>query len=65
MMYSDVIFREVSPTEIKVDSRELSARLGGYCTACGDIAGEFIAEILDVAQVRATAENGEVKLYTL
>lgn len=48
-MYSDVIFREVSPTEIKVDSRELSARLGGYCTACGDIAGEFIADILEVA----------------
>ena len=54
-MNSDVIFREVSPLEIKIDSRELSARLGGYCTACGDIAGGDIAEILKLASPKYAA----------
>ena len=59
-MNSDVIFREVSPTEIKIDSRELSARLGGYCTACGDVAGEFIAEILELSSPKYVAALCEV-----
>jgi hypothetical protein len=61
-MNSDVIFREVSPTEIKIDSRELSARLGGYCTACGDVAGEFIGEILELSSPKYAAALCDVSV---
>jgi hypothetical protein len=60
MMEKELIFREVPASEIKVDSRELSARLGGYCTACGDISSGFIAEILDEASPKYAAVVCEV-----
>lgn len=55
MLGNDVIFSEVLPSEIKIDMRELSARLGGYCTACSDIADRYAAEIFAVATMKYAA----------
>lgn len=49
MLRPEIIFREVAAEEIKIDTRELSARLGGYCTACSDIADGYAAQIFSVA----------------
>lgn len=61
MIGKDIIFREVDPARIKIDARELSARLGGYCTACSGIADEYIADISECSSPRYAAVVCEVE----
>ena len=46
------MFGEIASPDIHIDSRELSARLGGYCTACHGIADPYISEILNIISVK-------------
>ncbi|MBQ7387442.1 MAG: hypothetical protein IJW03_04670 [Clostridia bacterium] len=62
-MSPDIIFGEVTREKIKIDARELSARLGGYCTSCSSVADEYIYEILDAASPRYAARLVDVE-YT-
>ena len=60
-MNGSIIFGEISQEEIHIDSRELSARLGGYCTACHGIADPFIADITNAMSTKYSARVCEVK----
>ena len=60
-MNGPIIYGEIARTDVRIDSRELSARLGGYCTACHGIADPYISQIMDVISVKYSVRVCEVK----
>lgn len=54
-MEREWIIEEVASEDIRLDMRELSARLGGYCTSCSNIADKYVADILSAATPKYAA----------